>query len=95
MERVAAVTLEVTQFGRGDDQAIERIISQDRANGMQAWSATRPHRCKKSEADAELAEQLPPCLRQIGPVLRKLLPANQTCLPFACYRYRLRALRQV
>jgi hypothetical protein len=66
VQRVAPVSQEITQLGRGDDEGEEPAGCDERAHGLDARTAVGPGSPEHGEPDAEVVEELPARLDQVG-----------------------------
>src|SRR6478736_9270340 len=76
MERVPGVTAEVGQLGSGDDERIETVGGDQRADRMDTRSTICAHGAEECKADVELEEERGAEPRQLGTSVCELLPSE-------------------
>ena len=76
VQRIAPVASQVFELEGGDDQAEKRLVRNDDADRVQPGSAVGPDGSEEGKADADLTEEVPSCLSEVGPFARELTPGQ-------------------
>ncbi len=87
VQSVSTVPNEVVSLGRGDEERVEPIAFQYRAEGMDAGTAVGPHGTEERQADPELIEQRSGSVGEVGPLRRERTPADgrHVHAPIGCH----------
>jgi len=66
VHRITPVAVEISLFGRRDDECVQPGPGEQRAHRMQPWPAIGPHRAEERQADAVVVQQAGSLAGQVG-----------------------------